>query len=250
MSRSKRKQLPVPRGEVKLQFNYGNHVIRTVQIDDEIWFVANDVCQVLEYADPRQAIEILDDDEKGACKIRTLGGSQDMNIINESGLYHLIFRSHKPQAKDFRRKVTMEILPAIRKTGRYEAPGAVPAKEFIPPLGKNPFIRRTIEDLKTELLKMSDPTIPEAQLLRRLHSTENQKNFIDAMQFAYGILFLASLWDRVVVDEPVLKELQDQETLEQFGQALHEYARLAFHIAQNNHTWLEHTRYVPPKRRH
>jgi len=82
---------------------------------------------------------------------------------------------------------------------------AVPAKEFIPPLGKNPFIRGTIEDLKTELLKMSDPTIPEPQLLRQLHSTDNQKNFIDAMQFAYGVLFLASLWDRVVVDEPVLE---------------------------------------------
>jgi len=250
MSRHRKTQMPTPAGAISTQFDFGNYAVRTVQIDGETWFVAHDICQVLELTNPAKTVSRLEDYERGTHIMDTLGGDQKMIVINEAGLYGLIFRSRRPEAKAFKRWVTMEVLPAIRKTGRYEAQGAVQAKNFIPPLGKNPFIQRTIEDLKTELLKMSDPSIPEAQLLRQLHSTQNQKNFIDAMQFAYGILFLASLWDGVVVDEPVLKELQDQETLEQFGQALHEYARLAFHIAQNNHTWLEHTRYVAPKRRH
>lgn len=95
--------------------------IRTQVINKEPWFVAKDVCHVLGIQNARQAMaKTLDEDEKGVYTIYTLGGAQKMNLINESGLYHLIFQSRKPKAQTFRRWVTGEILPSIRKTGRYE----------------------------------------------------------------------------------------------------------------------------------
>lgn len=94
--------------------------VRTlIDTKGEPWFVAKDVCDILEISNSRDAISRLDDDEKGVAQTDTLGGLQDVNIINESGLYGLIFRSDKPQAKAFRKWVTSEVLPAIRKFGRY-----------------------------------------------------------------------------------------------------------------------------------
>ena len=85
----------------------------------EPWFVAKDVCDVLELG--TEKIRHLDDDEKGLRKVQTPGGSQQVSIISESGLYALIMRSNKPQAKPFRKWVTAEILPTIRRTGGYIA---------------------------------------------------------------------------------------------------------------------------------
>lgn len=81
---------------------------------------AADVCAVLEHVNSRDAISHLDDDEKGVAIIDTLGGAQEMNVVNESGIYNLIFTSRKPQAKAFQRWVTGEVLPPLRKTGRYQ----------------------------------------------------------------------------------------------------------------------------------
>lgn len=86
------------------------------------WFVAKDVCRVLEITDHHQAVSNLEEDERGRCIIPTPSGQQEMLIISESGLYSLIFRSRKPQARAFRKWVTSEVLPAIRRTGRYETP--------------------------------------------------------------------------------------------------------------------------------
>lgn len=83
------------------------------------WFVAKDACDCLKITNVSQACQTLDDDEKGIYKVYTLGGSQDMMLISESGLYALIMRSNKPEAKVFRKWVTSEVLPSIRKTGGY-----------------------------------------------------------------------------------------------------------------------------------
>ena len=85
----------------------------------EPWFVAADVCRVLGYDHTPHATRLLDDDEKAVHKVDTLGGTQEMTMVNESGLYNLIFRSTKPEAKKFRKWVTEEVLPSIRKTGSY-----------------------------------------------------------------------------------------------------------------------------------
>lgn len=83
------------------------------------WFVAKDACDCLELTNVSKACQTLDEDEKGITKVYTLGGCQDMMLISESGLYTLIMRSNKPEAKVFRKWVTSEVLPSIRKTGGY-----------------------------------------------------------------------------------------------------------------------------------
>ena len=91
--------------------------VRTATINGEPWFVANDVCAILEI--DRTQTRRLDDDEKGGYLIHTLGGDQKMSIVNEFGLYSLILRSRKPEAKAFRRWITHEVILTIRKHGMY-----------------------------------------------------------------------------------------------------------------------------------
>lgn len=100
-------------------FSFENFPVRAINRNGEIWFVAADVGAVLELTNVRASVALLDDDEKGVNTIDTPSGKQEMSIINESGLYALILRSRKPEAKRFRKWVTSEVLPAIRKTGAY-----------------------------------------------------------------------------------------------------------------------------------
>lgn len=96
--------------------------IRTIDHNGEPWFVGKDVAQALGYSNPRKAmIDHVDEQDKGVTKCDTLGGSQEVVIINESGLYSLIFGSKLESAVRFKRWVTGEVLPAIRKTGSYTA---------------------------------------------------------------------------------------------------------------------------------
>src|SRR5690606_9171542 len=105
-------------------FSFDSHSIRTLDRNGEIWFVAADVCNALDYADVSMTVRKLDADEKGTSSICTPSGDQNMLIINESGLYSLILTSRKPEAKRFKKWVTAEVLPAIRNTGRYTLPSA------------------------------------------------------------------------------------------------------------------------------
>lgn len=94
--------------------------IRTLNIDNEPWFVGKDVATALGYSNTRKAlIDHIDSEDKGVTKCDTLKGKQDMTVINESGLYSLILSSKLPNAKKFKRWVTSEVLPAIRRTGGY-----------------------------------------------------------------------------------------------------------------------------------
>ena len=100
-------------------FNFDAQAVRVVGSADAPWFVAKDVCAVLELEKTDSALRGLDDDEKGAHSVSTLGGDQKLSTVNESGLYALIFRSRKPQARIFRRWITGEVIPSIRRTGSY-----------------------------------------------------------------------------------------------------------------------------------
>lgn len=109
-------------------FDFNETPVRVVDVEGEPWFVAADVCRVLDLGNPTEAVRALEDDEK-----ITLSNSEgnpragiphSLNVISESGLYSLVFRSRKEEAKSFRRWVTKEVLPAIRKTGRYAMPMA------------------------------------------------------------------------------------------------------------------------------
>lgn len=108
-----------------------NRPLRVVERDGNPWFVAADVCAALDLANPAMAIQPLDDDEKGLSSTYTLGGSQQLAIVSESGLYTLILRCRDATtpgtlAHRFRKWVTSEVLPSLRQTGRYEAPAALP----------------------------------------------------------------------------------------------------------------------------
>ena len=105
-------------------FTYENNNVRTVERDGEVWFVAQDVCDVLGLTNTTEAIKSLDDDEKMTLSFSEShsgkrGGAQKINIISESGLYGLIMRSNKPEAKKFSRWVHHEVLPQIIKNGTY-----------------------------------------------------------------------------------------------------------------------------------
>ena len=104
--------------------------IRTVFLNSEPWFIASDVCRALEIKNNRDAITRLAPDEKGVALTDTPGGMQEVSVINESGLYSLALSSRKPEAKFFKRWITHEVIPAIRKTGMYSAKTLSPA-EFL-----------------------------------------------------------------------------------------------------------------------
>lgn len=101
-------------------FNASNQQVRTVIIDGEPHFVAKDVCLILGISNHKDAASRLDDDERRGSVMPTPSGTQELTVVNESGLYHLIFQSRKPEAKAFRKWVTSEVLPELRKTGKYE----------------------------------------------------------------------------------------------------------------------------------
>ena len=100
-------------------FSFEGLGVRIVDREGAPWWVLSDACKVLEIGNSRDAAARLDDDEKGVATIDTLGGPQQVTIINEGGLYCLILSSRKPQAKRFKKWVTGEVLPQIRRTGSY-----------------------------------------------------------------------------------------------------------------------------------
>ncbi|MCX4371958.1 MAG: BRO family protein [Dysosmobacter sp.] len=101
-------------------FNYHNTPLRTVEKDGELWWVLKDVCDILGIANPRNVAARLDDDEKSAVHLAdSIGRMQEITVINEPGLYKVILRSDKPDAKDLMRFVTHEVLPSIRQHGAY-----------------------------------------------------------------------------------------------------------------------------------
>lgn len=107
-------------------FNYNSSEVRTIQTDGEPWFVLRDVCNVLGISHVKDTADRLDQDEVGQTEvIDSLGRKQTATIINESGLYNVILRSDKPEAKPFRKWVTSEVLPTIRRHGMYATPDTV-----------------------------------------------------------------------------------------------------------------------------
>lgn len=100
-------------------FTYEDHTVRVVTIDGEPWFVLADLCKVLDLAKPSRVAMRIADDMKGAHLMSTPGGDQEMTIVSEAGMYEAIIRSDKPEAAAFRRWVTSEVLPSIRKHGGY-----------------------------------------------------------------------------------------------------------------------------------
>lgn len=103
-------------------FNFGTYAVRVITQNNQQWFAAADVCAALGIKNHRDSLMHLDDDEKGVVSTDTLGGTQNISVVNESGLYALVLRSRKPEARKFAKWVTSEVLPSIRQTGSYGQP--------------------------------------------------------------------------------------------------------------------------------
>lgn len=144
-------------------WNYHNSEIRVIEKDGEPWWILADVCKILELSNPSRVAERLDDDEKANFELGLSGGAT--NIINESGLYSVILRSDKPQAKPFKRWVTHEVLPSIRKTGSYTTPQA-----------------RTSE---FESLSRRIELLEQNALLRRVEALENAYDMTECDSVSY-----------------------------------------------------------------
>lgn len=103
-------------------FDFDGHSVRVVTTDGEPWFVLADLCAVLDIANPRNTSARLAPDMKGVRPMDTPGGSQNLTVVSEAGMYEVVIRSDKPDAVRFRRWITSDVLPAIRKTGSYGTP--------------------------------------------------------------------------------------------------------------------------------
>lgn len=137
---------------------FEGHDIRIITDQQgEPWFVAADIAKVLEYTEASAMTRHLDDDEKGLSIVQTLGGSQELITINESGLYSAILRSRKPEAKLFKRWVTFEVLPSIRKHGGYLVGQEQDTPEMI--MAKALMVAQSVIDRKSQELAAAQQTI-------------------------------------------------------------------------------------------
>ncbi|OGD52561.1 hypothetical protein A3K80_09225 [Candidatus Bathyarchaeota archaeon RBG_13_38_9] len=123
--------------------------VRIIMVKNEPWFIAKDISDILDFSEPSAMTRTLDDDEKGLHNVQTLGGVQSLQIINESGLYSSILRSRLPKAKRFKKWVTAEVLPTIRKTGEYSVANPPLLPDFNDPVAA----ARAWADAKEEELK-------------------------------------------------------------------------------------------------
>ena len=147
--------------------------VRVITKENEPWFVGKDVAEVLGYSNPRKAIiDHVDEDDKGVTKCDTLGGSQNLITINESGLYSLILSSKLAGAKKFKRWVTSEVLPQIRKTGGYIPIDEGESEQDI--LAKALLIAQNTLKKKDELLKAKDKELGEKnRFLNQISASSN-----------------------------------------------------------------------------
>ena len=114
-----------------IPFKYGGQHVRVIDRDGEPWFVLTDLCKGLELAKPSRVAMRIADDMKGAHQVSTPGGDQEMTIVNEPGMYEVVIRSDKPEAALFRRWITNEVLPSIRKTGSYSTTPALTDDQIV-----------------------------------------------------------------------------------------------------------------------
>lgn len=142
--------------------NGGRFRVRALEIENEPWFVAVDVCTNIGLSNTTESVKALDEDEKGTLRISE--GGPEVNIITEAGLYSLVIRSNKPEAKLFKRWVTHEVLPSIRKTGSYSIQKQIP-KTFAEAL-------RLAADLEEERQKL----LPKADQFDKFISGENYQD--------------------------------------------------------------------------
>lgn len=160
------------------QFMYSNQEVRSTVINGDPWFVAKDVCDVLEISNPTQAINRLDEDERSMLNI---GRQGEANVVNESGLYSLILGSRKPEAKQFKRWITHEVIPSIRQHGAYMTPSTI-EKVLTDP----DFIIQMANQMKTEQEK-------NRVLQQKIEADKPKVHFAESVEISKDSILVADL---------------------------------------------------------
>lgn len=152
-------------------FAYGEQQVRTVLSEGEPWWVLTDVCRVLGLKRADSTARKLDDDEKGTHLVSTLRGKQQVITVNESGLYAVILRSDKPEAKKFKRWVTHEVLPSIRQTGAYAMSTQAPERTVPVAAPVVPELSAGVRLKRAEMLirAAEHPALPQDEQVRLLN---------------------------------------------------------------------------------
>lgn len=173
----------------KLQvFNYNDNQVRVMEVDGKLWFVAKDVCEVLGLTDVSMSVKPLDDDEKLIQKLFVAGQNRDVMTISESGLYALVLRSNKPEAKNFARWVRKDVLTSISKHGVYMTPAK--AEEFI----ANPdLIIRLAEEVKAERARTAELTAKNTALEAKIEEDRSKVIFAEAVDASKDCILIREL---------------------------------------------------------
>lgn len=158
-----------------IPFSFEGKSVRVIKQGDAPHWVLADVCSILEIGNSRKAASRLDDDEKGVTISDTLGGPQEMTIINESGLWSLVLTSRKPEAKRFKKWLTSEVIPAIRKTGGYmmATPEETPEQLAMRAMA---VLQATVDRQKAEL----ETAMPKALAFDELANLSGEHNLRDS----------------------------------------------------------------------
>lgn len=136
-----------------MNFTFESHEVRTVIRDGEPWFVASDVCTVLELSNPSEALKRLDDDERTLISIEGASNGLPVNAVSESGLYSLVIGSRKQEAKAFKRWITHEVIPSIRKTGSYSVEPSLNIDKLDPQMQ---VIYRMVQSMATTQIELKE----------------------------------------------------------------------------------------------
>lgn len=212
-------------------FTYADQQVRTVLIDGEPWFVLADVCSAIGVNNSRMVAARLADDEKGVSLIDTLGGPQNLTVVNESGMYVVVLRSDSPDAEPFRRWVTREVLPAIRKTGQYGSALALPSS--------------FAEALELAAVQAREIEAREAELVAARPKVEAYDAFMDADGY-YSMEAAAKILG--VGRTTFFRQLRDLGIIQRVGRL--PYQRYVHHFVVTASTYttpdgVEHTSYTP-----
>lgn len=167
-----------------IPFDYHGNEVRSLMINNEPWFVAKDVCKILEIG--TEQIRRLDDDEKGLRSMHTPGGEQEMSIVSESGLYSLTLGSKKPEAKPFKRWITHDVLPALRKTGAYSISGYAPKATS---LGEVASFLKVMRSIMKENRQPSEKIAEMAETVCKQFNVKIPKGFVRHNPFEQTSLF-------------------------------------------------------------
>lgn len=187
-------------------FNYSGNKVRTVLQGEEVWFVAKDVCEVLEIKRVDSALRRLNEKQKDTQFVSTLGGRQSLSVVNESGLYKLIFRSNKDEAEKFQDWVTDEVLPTIRKTGGYVNSADRMVETYFGALDDN--FKMLVKGLFTNIEEQ------QKQLQEQAPKVETYNKFINAD----GLYSMANFAKHIGVGRnKLMKALRDNDVLQDGG---------------------------------